>query len=59
MEMRDGFVIETYDGQEVDFIACDYSGRMRERVENGLAHRVDLERLTFRDTRDKEDRRYE
>lgn len=51
---RDGFVIHTYDGEEVDFIACTYDGRMRDRVEEGLAMRVDLDRFTFSDTRDEE-----
>lgn len=49
---RDGFVITTYDGDEVDFIACDKNGSMRERVERGLAMRVDLDRFIFADTRD-------
>ena len=50
--MRDGFIIEDYDGEEIAFIACDYDGRMREKVEDGLVRRVDFERFTFRDTRE-------
>lgn len=49
---RDGFVIYTHAGEEIDFIACTKDGRMRERVEAGLAHRVDLDRFYFADTRD-------
>lgn len=49
---RDGFVIQTYDGEEIDFIACEYDDRMRQRVERGLYLRVDLDRFTIQDTRD-------
>lgn len=52
MKMRDGFVIETYEGEEVGFVACDKDGRMRERVESGLSQRVDTERFMWTDTRD-------
>jgi hypothetical protein len=55
-EKRDGFVISTYEGQEVDFIPCTKDGRMRETVERGLAMRVDLGRFTFADTRDRDPR---
>jgi hypothetical protein len=52
-EQRDGFVIYKLDtGEETDFIACTKDGRMRERVEEGLAMRIDLERFYFGDTRD-------
>ena len=50
--MRDGFIIETHEGEEIAFIACTRDGRMRERVERGLELKVDPERFTFRDTRD-------
>lgn len=52
-ESRDGFAI--YDlktGEELDFVACSKDGRMREKVEMGLAMRVDLDRFCFGDTRD-------
>jgi hypothetical protein len=49
---RDGFVIATHEGVEVDFISCDKNEIMRERVEAGLARRVDLDRFYFADTRD-------
>lgn len=49
---RDGFVIRDYEGNEVDFVACDKDGRMREKVYAGLAMRVDLDRFYFADTRD-------
>lgn len=48
---RDGFIIETYSGREVNFIACAKDGRMRDKVERGLELRINFERYTFRDTR--------
>lgn len=53
---RDGFVIcEDATGAERDFIPCDKGGSARERVERGLAMRVDLNRFFFFDTRDREE----
>lgn len=55
MSVRDGFVIRTIDtDEEIDFILCNKDGRMREKVWEGLAHRVDLDRFYFTDTREAE-----
>jgi len=48
----DGFVIyEQESGQPIDFIACTKDEPSRERVERGLAMRVDLDRFYMGDTR--------
>jgi hypothetical protein len=33
---RDGFIIRDFKGKEVHFVACEYGGSQRERVERGL-----------------------
>jgi hypothetical protein len=33
---RDGFAIRDFDGKEIHFVSCKYSGSQRERVERGL-----------------------
>lgn len=49
----DGFVIvEQESGEPIAFIPSNKDGRMRERVEDGLAMRIDLDRFYFFDTRD-------
>lgn len=54
MAERDGFIIrELESGEEINFIASDYDGRMREKVEVGLFHRVDLDRYFVEDTRER------
>ncbi len=50
---RDGFVVKTFDGEEIAFIACTYSDRMRERVLAGLLRNM-REDCFAADTRDKE-----
>jgi hypothetical protein len=52
-EERDGFVIRSLeDRKEVRFIKCERDGRMRERAEDGLLMKVDLERFFIEDTRE-------
>lgn len=51
----DGFVIiEHKTGEPVGFVASTKTGRMRERVEDGLLMRVDYERFSVYDTRDED-----
>lgn len=48
----DGFVIVNLaDETLIDFIACTKDEPSRERVERGLAMKVDLDRFYFFDTR--------
>lgn len=53
MADRDGFVIRSIEtDEEIDFIRCERSGPFRDRVENGLAMKVDTSRFYWQDTRD-------
>lgn len=48
----DGFVIcDQETGEPIDLIACSKNEPSRERVEHGLAMRIDFERFYFFDTR--------
>lgn len=50
---RDGFVIEEIDtGREEHFVPCAKDGRMREKVEDGLYRRVNIEKYAIFDTRE-------
>lgn len=52
---RDGFrICKQEDGTEIDFVACERSGSMREKVEMGLLRRVDTERFYVADTREED-----
>jgi hypothetical protein len=35
-EQRDGFIVQTFEGEEVHFVPCKYDGRMRAMVLSGL-----------------------
>lgn len=49
----DGFVIcDRESGDPAYFVASEHNGRMREKVEDGVAMRVDFGRFYFFDTRE-------
>ncbi len=50
---QDGFeVVSIESGEVVDFIACSYDERRRERVERGVLLNMDRDRFFVRDTRE-------